>query len=317
MLKLTNRKGLRRSVRVFSVAVAAVVFAVGCGEKPTYEYPPPKPKPDPPDPPVGYVWTELPEFPDEEQLVDNGGHLQIITHWETFGGDYTRNFTMLYDRVEKVSHWVAYPMHKVWIDGSGSRDNIYRYDPQVPKGYQASATTEDGHGYGIRGIERGHQIAAADRNSSQEANIQTFYITNMTPQNGDLNGGREAWAGLETWVRTRAKESGRQDTLYVVSGCWLGENPAHIANRNNVAIPEAYYKVLLRTARRNQAFPSDNNCELIGFWYENETPADDDHYREHTMSVEEIERRTGFDFFPSISNDAQNRNDDPSRWNGL
>lgn len=303
-------------MRIFAATAAAALLVAGCDTGPTYQYPVAPTPPDPVDPPAGYVWTELPEAPDPGKLAENGGDLQIITHYETFGGNYTRNYSMLYDRVEKISHWVAYPMHRVFIDGSASRQNNYSYDPSLDKSYQASATVEEGRGYG-GGWQRGHQIAAADRNSSQVANDQTFYITNMTPQNGTLNGG--VWAGLEGWVRTKAKEnmSGqnrqRYDTLYVVTGCWLGNNPRHIEDRNGVAIPEAYYKVLLRTASGKRAFPSDDDSQLIGFWYENSAPGSDDGYAKHTVSVAEVESRTGHKFFPSIS-DARKKTLRPSDW---
>ena len=306
-------------MRLLMMAVVALfaVGGVGCGDGPSYTYPTPKPpKPKPPVP-ADYSWTELPERPADGEMYDKGGDLQIITHFSTFGGNYTRNYSMLYDRVEKISYWVAYPMHKAWIDGSGSRDNIYRYDPEVDRTYQSSATSADGHGYG-GGWQRGHQIAAADRNSSQEANIQTFYITNMTPQNGTLNS--PYWAALEGWVRTKAKETTipgggrRYDTLYVVTGCWLGPNHRHIANRNNVAIPDAYYKVLLRTASGERAFPSDDDCQMIGFWMENRTPGSNDTYDKSVFSVADIEAKTGHKFFPSIKSDALKRECNPADW---
>lgn len=308
--------------RIFAVTVvtAAAMLAVGCGEGPTYNYPVPEPpKPKPPVP-ADYSYTELPEPPADELLAENGGDWQKITHFSTFGGAYTRNYSMLYDRVEKVSYWVAYPMHRVWISGNGVRGNYFMYDPYVDNSLQMPVTGTTG--YGEDRYQRGHQIASADRLSSQAANDQTFYVTNITPQNGDLNGGTDAWrnkawAALEAWVRNRALEPRREDTLYVVTGCWLGENHKHLSRRGNGAIPDAYYKVLLRTASGGNKFPEDDDCELVGFWYENETPAGDGLYRDHTMSVAEIERRTGFDFFPSISNEAQNENDSPSKWSGL
>lgn len=295
----------------------SALLVTGCGDGPDYVPPEPPTPPEPPKPPAGYVWTELPEYPDGALLVEGGGDLQIVTHGATFGGTATRNFTMLYDRVEKVSHWVAYPMHRVFIEGTASRRDNYSYDPSVPRWAQSPSTDEERRGYG-GGWQRGHQIAAADRNSSQFANDQTFYITNMTPQNGTLNGGE--WASLEGWVRTKAKENmqgqnrPRYDTLYVVTGCWLGDNPDRIDNRGSVAIPEAYYKVLLRTASGERAFPSDDDCQLVGFWYENRTPANGDDFRRHTMSVAEIERRTGHTFFPSISAAAKTTGDDPANW---
>ncbi|MDR2890974.1 MAG: DNA/RNA non-specific endonuclease [Alistipes sp.] len=309
----------KQRVLLLGLALGLAAGLAGCSDGPSYRYPGDNThKPLPPViPPEGYVWTELPAPPPASQTVAEGGDLQVITHRATFGSTRTRNYTMLFDREEKVSLWVAYPQHRVFISGSADRADKYIYDPSVPESWQAT----ENRGYGEYPYQRGHQIAAADRNSSQAANDQTFYMTNMTPQDGELNGG--LWANLETWVRSRANEGGRQDTLYVVTGCWIDPVPGtggrrdRIDDRNGVAIPDAYYKVVMRTASGKRAFPSDEDCEFVGFWVDNSEPASGDRYQEWTESVAEIERRTGFDFFPSISNAAQNANDNPAEWAGL
>ena len=65
-------------------------------------------------------------------------------------------------------------------------------------------------------MTEGHQIPSADRTTSNIANSQTFYFTNMTPQLSVLNG--QMWANLEGQVRTWMAAS---DTLYVVTGAVL------------------------------------------------------------------------------------------------
>ena len=67
-----------------------------------------------------------------------------------------------------------------------------------------------------KNYSRGHQIPSADRTATDELNSQTFYASNITPQNGDFNGG--IWASLEGKIR----ENMCQDTLYVVTGCYFG-----------------------------------------------------------------------------------------------
>ena len=162
--------------------------------------------------------------------------------------------------------------------------------------------------YGIRGYDRGHQIPSADRQATVEMNQQTFYPTNCTPQNAQLN--QNLWANLEALVRTQICS----DTVFVITGCaittaedktvdWIWKNNVRVG-----AIPKAYWKVMLRTKNgRTGALPNDGTAKCIGFWMENRTPDTDKVSRDFVKSVTEIEKLTGFEFFTGISDDVKSR----------
>ncbi len=272
------------------LAVAALLAA--CEDEPEVPM-----GPYPSGPPAdGYVWREIPVIPD-----DLPADQQAITHYITVKNKRVRNYSMLYDTDEKVSYWVAYPMHPMYTSGPGKRSDVFTYDPAFPYNEQMPVTGNNTYG---SGWSRGHQIASADRYVTQEANDQTFYVTNMTPQNYDLNGGQ--WATLESWVRTKAADSKRSDTLYVVTGCVIrtAESPnVSYVTKNGVrgAIPKAYYKVLLRTADGARTYPTSENGMCIGVWMENKAPAGGDVWQNHLTSVADIEELTGQTFFPAIS----------------
>jgi endonuclease G len=284
-----------RFVRGFTgqaaVSLAMLAMIIGCDKGNGFQYPtPPEPEPLP----TGYVWSELPE-------IYTSANTAVETHFARIGGVNRRNYTMLYDTSEKVSYWVAYPLHSVYLGNSG-RTDAWAYDPSFAESEQMPIAFG---GYGVRGYDRGHQLPSADRQATIEANEQTFYATNMTPQNSDLNQGE--WASLEGWVRKRAAEShtgGRSDTLYVVTGCVLttAEEPSveHLS-KNGVegAIPKAYYKVLVRTRSGKATVPWNTDAECIGFWVENRAPSDG--YASWAVSVAEVEARTGHTFFPKIA----------------
>lgn len=66
--------------------------------------------------------------------------------------------------------------------------------------------------------------------------------------------------------------------------------------KNKVTVPEAFFKVVLRTG---------DNPKAIGFVYKNaggNRPKGD-----YVNTVDEVERLTGIDFFPSLPDDVERR----------
>jgi endonuclease G len=89
-----------------------------------------------------------------------------------------------------------------------------------------------------------------------------------------------------------------------------------VNNRNGgkVAVPKAYFKVLLRTKSGNTGKAVDNsNATTIGFWYENRRYSYSTPRVSDVKSVDEIERLTGFTFFPQISDQIKEQKD-LARW---
>lgn len=250
-----------------------------------------------------HEWTEIPLSP----LHLPEGY-RMITHYTDLNEATVRNYTMLYDEMYKVSHWVAYPLHKSYR-GTAGRQETWIYDPMVPENLQINIVNGGySYSYGLRGYDRGHQIPSADRLATAEMNQQTFYPTNCTPQNSQLNQG--LWASLESLVRTQMCN----DTVFVVTGCavttatdktvdWIWKN-----NQAVGAIPKAYWKVMLRTkSGKTGSLPNSQNAKCIGFWIENSTPSADNISKDFVKSVTEIEKLTGFVFFPEISDDIKCR----------
>lgn len=252
---------------------------------------------------AAHQWTEIPASP-----VHMPEGYSMLTHYTEVNGRRLRNYTMLYDHTYKVSHWVAYPLHNVYR-GSAGRQDLWVYDPSLSQSLQMDVVSGGYQRvYGIRGYDRGHQIPSADRQATVEMNQQTFYPTNCTPQNAQLN--QNLWANLEALVRTQICS----DTVFVITGCaittaedktvdWIWKNNVRVG-----AIPKAYWKVMLRTKNgRTGALPNDGTAKCIGFWMENRTPDTDKVSRDFVKSVTEIEKLTGFEFFTGISDDVKSR----------
>lgn len=221
-----------------------------------------------------------------------------ITRFLTGSRANMRNFSMLYDTQKRVAYWVAYPLTNSYL-GSTKRTDDWQYDPLVKEEFQSELFSAYRGGY-----SRGHQLPSADRTYSADENRTTFYFTNMTPQNYNLNSG--IWADLEAKVRTWARQSS-VDTLFVVTGAMLQTSKdktieyTRDARGASVAIPKYYYKALAQ--KRGE------NYYTIAFKMKNSAPVQGDSYKNYSLTVKELEAETGFTFFPTLPETAKNQID--------
>lgn len=232
--------------------------------------------------PVGR-WMEIP-------VIEKDDRRFFFTHDMTVGKYAGRNYSLLLDIDAKIAVWVAYPLNKGLI-GNGSRTNQWGLDPKVPRQYQSVIFSGYKGGY-----ERGHQIPSADRYSANES---TFYGTNMTPQRGELN--ENAWASLEGSVRTWANQF---DTLYVVTGAdIIGSDEVAYDNEGKViTVPVGYFKALLGYKKGGTLgiTGSTGGYTAIGFYFEHRYYQDSAIMGSQAMTIDELERKTGFDFFANL-----------------
>lgn len=257
-------------------------------------------------PEIDYEQTSWPEMP---LVKENDGNL-YVTHMTKASGKTMRNYSMCYDPDVKAALWIAYPLHDCYTRKAVDRTDAWGYDPLIPAKYQVNMEKGMSNGY-----DRGHQVASADRLASYDMNAQTFYYTNMTAQVAAMNQG--IWNDLENKIRN---EYICRDTLYVVTGCVMTtEDDTQVKwvnNRNGgqVAVPKAYFKVFLRTKSGNTGKAVDNsNATTIGLWVENRSYGDEPSRASIVKSVDEIERLTGFTFFPQISDEVKETKD-LARW---
>ena len=219
-----------------------------------------------------------------------------------------RNYSLCFDKKLRVAHWVAYPLHASYI-GSLDRSEAWAPDPKIPQQYQPALWLggyQNGNVY-----NRGHQIPSKDRTTVEEMNKQTFYASNMTPQRGQFN--QNMWAALEAKVRSYVCP----DTLYVVTGCYFANLDESTKDKagNVCPVPTNYFKVLLRTrdgeTGKRIADCKASELKAIGFWVANENGQQLG--RQLCRSVAEIEKETGFTFFPDADTSVKAQNS-PEQW---
>ena len=218
-----------------------------------------------------------------------------VTVRMTHEGTPFRSFTYCYDSDKRISLWVAYPLNANLI-GTGSRGDGWLPSPDIPLEKQAILYKgfRPGH-YDLIRYDRGHQIPSADR-LTPEANAQTFIFPNATPQEHDFNSG--IWTDLEKLVRTWAK---RSDTLYVVTGVVPGTKTVKDNEGNDVNVPFAYYKTVLRKNTDKYGRLHWSACAVLLLHSDNHEgtwPENLQFLKERSFPVDELEKITGQTYFP-------------------
>lgn len=262
-------------------------------------------------------WLELPAIPNSWSISADyygsfyGTGSQVGTN---------RNYSYHYNYNKYASLWVAYPLCANHFNVSRTREDNWDWDPNVEQEYQVTVTGGSyGKMYGNSNYARGHQIPNADRKRDDLMNLQTFYVTNQTPQwqNGFNSG---MWSSLEGAARDLV--SGGSDTLYVATGPvyqrqgysdtvnYLSAAAGKGASPASLAIPNFFWKAFLKVTRSGSTVV--DAC-TIGFWFENRNYADSD-YAGHTMSVNEIETLTGIDLFANLPDALENDAEDNNSW---
>lgn len=189
-------------------------------------------------------------------------------------------FTISYNSQRRIPNWVFYELTEEETNGPYSRKGKdFQQDPN------AQVLQSDAYDFRGSGWSRGHMAPAADFKWNDKAMWETFYYTNICPQDRELN--NRYWNTLENKVRSWANQFGR---VYVVTGPVIGKNIYGTIGSHNVTVPDAFFKAILA--------PTANGWTSIAFVMEN-TP-DQRFFKDCATTVNVVEKLTGFDFFSSL-----------------
>ena len=248
------------------------------------------PVPDP-EKPSGYA--SMLEIP----ALKGGSMNQFITHATKRNGKDYPTYSLEYSYKYKHSYWIAYRFDNT-TGGNVGRNEAYKPDPELPSQYAAKHNDYTNSGY-----TRGHLCASSDRQYSKEANQQTFYMSNISPQSGNgFNQSGSAWNTGEDKVQAWGYNISRStDTLYVVKGGTIGEGMIKGYIKNEIAIPKYFFMAVL--------FRSGDNYKAIGFYMPHENLKDDPDKKDpkkYLMSIDALEQETGIDFFHNLPDNIEN-----------
>ena len=223
------------------------------------------------------------------------------------------NFSVEWDCDKRSQRWTCYQMHKGY-SGKYSRESNFFFDAT-----NLNSNEYWGEYTRFPGYDRGHICPSGDRTASKEMNSQTFVMTNMQPQYGEFNGYDKSgnnglWLRMENQLRKWADKLSATDTIFVCKGGTI-DSEANIITRigGKLIVPKYFYMAILRKSSfgyAGMAFWS----EQTNAWRTNET------LRSHAISISELEKRTGIDFFCNLPDDVEaqvEKTFNPSVWSGL
>ncbi|XP_004377375.1 nuclease EXOG, mitochondrial isoform X2 [Trichechus manatus latirostris] len=214
------------------------------------------------------------------------------------------NHALSYDQAKRVPRWVLEHISKSKIMGDADRKHCkFRPDPSIPPVF--SALNED---YLGSGWSRGHMAAAGDNKFSTKAMAETFYLSNIVPQNFDNNSGY--WNRIEMYCRELTE---RFEDVWIVSGPLTlpqtgsdGKRTVsyQVIGQDDVAVPSHLYKVIL--ARKSPVSPEP--LALGAFVVPNEAIGFQPPLTEFQMSLQDLEKLSGLVFFPRLDRTNTIRN---------
>lgn len=218
--------------------------------------------------------------------TSNLTEVRINSRYRNLTKHYTA-MTVNFNPSFRVPNCVSYVLTNTMVtltDGPGAehrRNYKFYSDPSVtgcPEWYD----------YKQSGYDRGHMAPANDMRWSRQSMQDCFLMTNICPQDHDLNGG--SWNRLELKIHDWAKRYGK---IVVATGPIFNGSSHRIGQNNDIVVPSGFYKVVLD--------PSRNRA--IGFVYDNHEGGGG--VKRHACTVDEVERITGHDFFAALPDNVE------------
>uniref|UniRef100_A0A8C8DIG7 Endonuclease n=1 Tax=Oryzias sinensis TaxID=183150 RepID=A0A8C8DIG7_9TELE len=204
------------------------------------------------------------------------------------------SYVTSYDPRTRTANWVIERLNPAALSGQSDRKYCeFKEDDSVHVFHRATNADYKGSGF-----DRGHLAAAGNHKWSQKAMEDTFYLSNVAPQNPHLN--QKTWNNLEKLCRSLTK---RYLNVYVCTGpLYLPRKEANgnlyvryqVIGRNHVAVPTHFFKVLIL----EQA--DGRGVELRSYVLPNEPVDEQIPLESFLVPIETIERASGLLFVPNI-----------------
>lgn len=197
-------------------------------------------------------------------------------------------YALSYNNSDGGPNWVSWHLEAANL-GDEPRGK-FRPDPMLPDDWQIRPNDYRGSGY-----DRGHVCPSGDRTATEEDNDATFMMSNMLPQTAALN--QHIWKDLEDYCRDLANEG---NELYIMAGS-IGS--VERIGRNKINVPAQCWKIAVVLPEGDGDLSRiDANTRVIAVLMPNQEnkQIEKAQWSQYATSVAQIEKTTGYDFFPNV-----------------
>ena len=257
--------------------------------------------------------TQRMEFP---SISTPSGNYYIIVHTLSNSANTTTvngksmlfdkdgvNFCTIWDKDKKSQLCSCYQMHR-GFGGSYSRvaGLTYPQDPDLPAQYRL-----DTDYISKSGFQHGHVLKQTERSFSHDANYMTNYMTNMQPQYGQFNAFDEKdkthtglWLKMENFIDGLSNKLGTDDTLFICKGGTIQDGQVLMKIKDKMIVPKYFFMAVLKKS-------ANGTYHAFGFWTEhlNTWVPSTYNLKQNAMSIDELEKKTGMDFFCNLPDDVE------------
>ena len=194
-----------------------------------------------------------------------------------------------YNNSRGTANWVAWRTTRGDLGDRLPRTD-FQPDQTLPNGFRRIAYYD----YSGSGYDRGHMVPSADRFANELLNEQTFLMTNIVPQTGDLN--QFPWNKLESYSRSLAR---RGDTIYTIAGIYGDKERL----RGKVTVPTNCWKVVV--VLRRGSMEITDSTRIIAVDMPNIEGIADVRWETYKTTVRSIEEKSGLDLFSLLPRERQ------------
>lgn len=203
---------------------------------------------------------------------------QVVKHYA---------ITVHYNKYYRLPNCVAYELTATQTSMSDAPGAEKRSNYQFERDTKAQGCP-DWWEYKNTGYDRGHMAPAMDMRWNKQAMSDCFLMSNMCPQRHDLNDGE--WRHMEEAIHNWARKMQR---LVIFTGPILTSNMKRIGPKHDIAVPEAFFKVVYAPDKRKAIAFIMENREATRSW------------TRYATTIDQVEQRTGYDFLSALPDDVE------------
>ena len=207
-------------------------------------------------------------------------------------------YSVAYDPRTRNPIYVYEKLSSDCLNGRVSREGCnFKEDKLIPKIFRSTIKDYKGSGY-----DRGHLACAGNHQDNLKDMEDTFFLSNMSPQNKNFN--RGYWNKLEKHVRDLTKEHKTVEvftgTLYLpkeVNGVKIVSY--EVIGENNVAVPTHFYKII--------ALNGNPKTTIRAYILPNENISSNTPLNVFETTLEKVEKASGVIFFNTFEENNDTR----------